>query len=65
MPDWPLLMQYFYIYKIFLVLGLFVDVGENISFMEQIDLSFIYDDVGIENMTTEELDEAVSYTNSK
>lgn len=37
-----------------------MDVGENISVLDKIDLSYIYDDIGATGLTTEELDEAVS-----
>ena len=40
--------------------GLFVDVGENMSVLDRINLTFVYDEIGLKGKSSEEEENAVS-----
>ena len=41
--------------------GLFVDVGENMSVLDRINLTFVYDEIGLKGKSSEEEENAVSF----
>ena len=48
-------------YSNFWSIGLFVDVGENMSVLDRINLTFVYDEIGHKGQSAEEEENAVSF----